>query len=88
VLCVFEKNEESDSWIVYLEELNMKLEGMIYIIANNQCLIHNLTKLTIKYELQMVLLKKQGGYKANPLEVNEMRNELNLQFERLNFKLE
>ena len=36
----------------------------------------------------MVLLEKRIGNKENPLEIREMRKELNLRFERLNVKSE
>jgi hypothetical protein len=42
-----------------------------------------LSDLTSDYELQMVLLEKIIGIKENPLEVNELCDELNPRFERL-----
>ena len=52
-------------------------------MTDDQFMIHLLNNLTSDYELQMVLLEKRIGNKDNPLEVDELREELNLRFERL-----
>jgi hypothetical protein len=49
----------------------------------DQFMIHVLNNLTSDYELQMVLLEKRIGSKANPLEADKLREELNLRFKRL-----
>jgi hypothetical protein len=72
------RNEDPDAWIITLEELRMKLEDMGSIMTDDQLLIHVLNNLTTDYELQMVLLEKRIGDKSNPLEVDELREELNL----------
>jgi gag-polypeptide of LTR copia-type/Zinc knuckle len=77
------RNEDPDAWITTLEELRMKLEDMGSIMTDDQFLIHVLNNLTTDYELQMVLLEKRIGDKSNPLEVDELREELNLRYERL-----
>ena len=77
------KNEDPDAWITTLEEFRMKLEDMGSAMTDDQFMIHVLNNLTSDYELQMVLLEKRIGNKENPLEVDELREELNLRFERL-----
>ena len=77
------KNEDPDAWITTLEELRMKLEDMGSAMTDDQFMIHILNNLTSDYELQMVLLEKRIGNKSNPLEVDELREELNLRYERL-----
>ena len=47
-------------------------------MTDDQFMIHVLKNLTSEYELQMVLLEKRNGNKANPLEGDELREELNL----------
>ena len=44
-------------------------------------MIHVLNNLTSNYELQMVLLEIGIGNKSNPLEVDELHEELNLHCE-------
>jgi hypothetical protein len=51
-------------------------------------MIHVLYNLTIDYGLQMVILEKRIGNKENPLEINKLREELNLRFERLTMQYE
>jgi gag-polypeptide of LTR copia-type len=75
------RNEDPDAWISTLEELRTKLEDMGSIMTDDQFLIHVLNNLTTDYELQMVLLEKRIGDKSNPLEVDELREELNLRYE-------
>ena len=77
------KNEDPDAWITTLEEFRMKLEDMGSAMTDDQLIIHVLNNLKIDYELQMVLLEKRIGNKDNPLDVDELREELNLRFERL-----
>ena len=61
----------------------MKLEDMRSAMTDDQFMIHVLNNLTSDYELQMVLLEKRIGSKANPLEADKLREELNLRFKRL-----
>ena len=49
-------------------------------------MIHVLNNLTADYELQVALLEKRIGSATDPLTVDELREELNLKFERLNLK--
>jgi hypothetical protein len=79
----FCKNEYPYAWITTLEEFRMKLEDMGSEMTDDQFMIHVLSDLTSDYELQMVLLEKIIGIKENPLEVNELCDELNPRFERL-----
>jgi septum formation topological specificity factor MinE len=61
----------------------MKLEDMGSIMTDDQFMIHVLSNLTSDNRLQMVLLEKRIGDKSNPLEVDDLRKELNLCYERL-----
>ena len=51
-------------------------------MTDDQFMIHVIINLTSDYELQMVLLGKRIGSKANPLKVDELHEELNLRFEK------
>ena len=76
------QNKETDTWTTALEEFRMKLDDMGSAITDDQFTIHALNNLTRDYELQIVLLEKSIGNKVNPLEVDELREELKLKFER------
>jgi Zinc knuckle len=55
----------------------MKLEDMGSSMTNDQFMNHVLIYLTSDYELQIVCLGKRIGDKANRLEVDELRDNLN-----------
>jgi hypothetical protein len=52
-------------------------------MTNDQFIVQALNSLTSDYKLQMLLLEKQIGNKDNPLSIEELKEELNLRFERL-----
>jgi hypothetical protein len=52
-------------------------------MTDDQFIIHVLKNPTHDHELQMVLLEKRIGKKEKSLEGNELREDLNLRFERL-----
>jgi gag-polypeptide of LTR copia-type len=77
------KNEDPEIWINNLEDLRIKLETMGSVMTDDQFIVQVLNSLTSDYELQMLLLEKQIGNKDNPLSIEELKEEFNLQFERL-----
>ena len=83
---VLKKKGDPDAWITQLEEMRMQLEEMSSTMSDDQFLIHILNNLTGDYELQVALLEKRIGNTSNPLTVDELREELNLKFERMNAK--
>ena len=80
------KGQDPDNWITYLEDIRTRLESMGSIITENQLLIHILNNLTSDYEMQVLLMEKRVGDKTNPLTLEELRDELNLKYERMNRK--
>ena len=66
--------------------MRMQLEEMGSTMSDDQFLIHVLNNLTGDYELQVALLEKRIGNSSNPLTVDELGEELNLNFERMNAK--
>jgi hypothetical protein len=67
----------------------MKLEELGSSITDNQFMIHILNKMTLDYDLQlalMELMERQINHKLSPLTVDEIRDDLNLRFKRLNMK--
>ena len=77
------KNEDPEIWINNLEDLRIKLETMGSVMTDDQFIVQVLNSLTSDYKLQMLLLEKQIGNKDNPLSIEELKEELNLRFERL-----
>jgi hypothetical protein len=82
------KNEDPDPWIPIFEQLRIELEDMGLSVTDHQFMIHVLKNITSDYELQLVLLENRIVNEKNMLEVNEIREELNLRFERLSIQSE
>ena len=81
-----QKNQDPEVWLTELEDLRMKLEDMGSSMSDNQFMIHILNNLTSDYELQLALMERRIGDKEKPLTIDEIRDELNLRFERLSMK--
>jgi hypothetical protein len=61
----------------------MRLEDLGSRISDHQFILHILNNMTDDYDLKM---EKRVTDKSNPLTINEIRDYLNLRFERLNEK--
>jgi hypothetical protein len=57
-------------------------------MTDDQFMVQVLNSLTNAYELQMLLLEKWIGSKENPLNIDELKEELSLRYERLSMKTE
>jgi gag-polypeptide of LTR copia-type len=79
-------NEDPEIWIKNIEDLRIKLETMGSSMTDDQFIVQVLNSLTSHYKLQMFLLVKQIESEDNPLSIEELIEELNLQFERLSTK--
>jgi hypothetical protein len=86
--CKLEKDEDPETWFTNLEALRLKLEVMGSFMTDDQFMIHVLNSLTNHYNLQVLLLEKQIGSKENPLNIDELKEELSLRYERLVMKTE
>ncbi len=64
----------------------MKLDELGSSISENQFILHILNNMTADYDLQLAMMEKRLNDKVNPLTVDEIRDDLNLRFERLNKK--
>ena len=82
------KNEDPEIWINNLEDLQVKLEVMGSEMTDEQFLIQVLNGLTKNYELQITLIENRIGDKMNPLSIDEVKEDLNLRYERLSSKSE
>jgi hypothetical protein len=64
----------------------MRLEELGSSISDNQFILHILNNMTKDYNLQLAMMEKRVTDKSNPLTIDEIRDNLNLRFERLNEK--
>jgi hypothetical protein len=80
------KGQDPEIWLTEFEDYQMKLEELGSSITDNQFMIHILNNMTLDYDLQLALMEKHINDKLNPLTVDEIRDDLNLRFERLNMK--
>jgi hypothetical protein len=80
------KGQDPEVWITEFEDLCVKLENMGSCITENQSMIHILNNLTSDYDLQLALMERRVGDDDKALTVEEVREKLNLRFERLNMK--
>jgi hypothetical protein len=66
----------------------MRLEELGSSISDNQFILHILKNMTDDYDLQLAMMEKRVTDKSNPLTIDDIRDDLNLRFERLNEKSE
>jgi gag-polypeptide of LTR copia-type len=79
-------NEDPEICINNLEDLRIKLKAMGSSMTDDQFIVQVLNSLTSDCKLQMLSLEKQIGSKDKPLSIEDLKEELNLQFERLSMK--
>ena len=84
--CALKKDQDPDVWITQLEDYRMKLEELGSSILDSQFILHVLNNMTSDYNLQLAMMEKRLNDKVNPLTIDEIRDDLNLRFERLNEK--
>jgi hypothetical protein len=80
-------SQDPEVWITELEDLRVKLENMGSCITENQYMIQILNNLTSDYDLQLALMETKVGDADKTFTAEEVREELNLRFERLNTKI-
>jgi hypothetical protein len=66
----------------------MSLEELGSSITDNQFILHILNNMKNDYDLQLAMMEKRVTDKYNPLTIDEIRDDLNLRFKRLNEKNE
>ena len=74
------KGKDPDNFITYMEDLRTRLEPMGWKVDDTQFLVKILNSLPDDYEYQMNDMEKRIG---NGLTIEDVREELNLRFERL-----
>jgi gag-polypeptide of LTR copia-type len=84
--CALKKCQGPDVCITELEDYRMKLDELGSSISENQFILHILKNMIAAYNLQLAMMENRLNDKMNPLTVDEIRDDLNLGFERLNEK--
>jgi hypothetical protein len=84
--CSLKKGQDLDIWSTELEDYRMRLEELGSSISDNQFILHILNNMTDDYDFQLAMMEKRVTDKSKPLTINEIRDNLNLKYERLNEK--
>jgi gag-polypeptide of LTR copia-type/Zinc knuckle len=80
------QGSDPDSFLTYLEEVRLKMEEMGPTISDTQFLLHVMNNLTHEYEMQVNRLERKIEDKVDPPSIEDLREKLSLQFERLNIR--
>jgi hypothetical protein len=75
-----EKDEDPETLIKNLEDLQLKFEVMGSLMTDDQFIVQVLNILKNDYKRQMLLLEKRIGSKENPLTIDELKEELSLRY--------
>jgi hypothetical protein len=84
--CSLKKGQDPDIWINELKDYRMRLDELGLSISDNQFILHILNNMKDDYDLQLAMMEKRVTDKSNPLTTDEIRDDSNLVFERLNEK--
>jgi hypothetical protein len=77
-------NQDPDVWLTELEDLRMQLMNAGSKMSEDELLEHVLNNLPKEYEVVVSKLEDRLGNSVNGLTIEDVRNELNLKFQRLN----
>jgi hypothetical protein len=78
--CSLKKGQDPNIWITELEDYRMRLGELGSSISDNQFILHILNNMTEDYDLQLAIMEKRVMDESNPLTINEIRDNVNLQF--------
>jgi hypothetical protein len=77
------KNVDPDIFITYLEDLRGRMYNMGSEMIDDHFILHVVNNITEDYMNQVENLEKKIGSVTDPLDIEDVREELNLKFERL-----
>jgi hypothetical protein len=80
------KKTDPDIFITYLEDVRNRMIKMNSSMTDNQFILHVMNNLTKDYEMQILKMEDKIGDGENALTIEDLRDELNLHFRRLNAK--
>ena len=78
------KKTDPDTFMTYLEDIRGRMEEMKSFMSDDQFLLHVLNNVSKEYETQVNNVEKRVGHATNPLDIEELRSDLCLRFERMN----
>ena len=74
---------DPDVYISIMEDIRYKMSENNYNMSDDQFLVHILNSLNQDYAVQINMMEKRLGLKVDPLTIEDMRDELTLQYSRL-----
>lgn len=77
------RNSDPDVFITELEDIRVRMEEMSSSMTDEQFMVYVVNNLTKDYEVSVDLMGRRIGASKNPLTVEELREELNLRYERI-----
>jgi translation initiation factor 2 alpha subunit (eIF-2alpha) len=77
----FRKGADLDVYITYLEDLRDHLEQMNWVVMETQFMVKVLNSLTLEYGTQVKLLEKRVNSGAEALTLEEIQEDLSLEYE-------
>ena len=78
------KRESPDEWITDLEEIQARLQqDFNHVISDEDVVIHILTGVTKEYRMQVSILEKRLNDTSNPLDIETLKTDLNMEYEKL-----
>jgi hypothetical protein len=80
------KKVDPNIFITYLDDVGGRMEDMGSQMTDNQFMMHILNNSTKDYEMQVLKLEDRIGSSTNGLEIEDLRDELSLRYERMNVR--
>ena len=75
---------DPETWIVYLEILQSRLNDMKYQVSDNHLMIHILLNLPEEYDTLVETMEKELNNSTYPLTIEGMKERLHAKWERMN----
>jgi hypothetical protein len=84
--CDLQTKQDPDEWLTELEDLRERLAATKLDMTDEAFLEHALSNVPQEYNIEVLLLEKRLGHTTSPLTIENLRDALNLKFERMNLK--
>jgi histone deacetylase 1/2 len=80
------KNMDPDIFITSLEDTRARMADMQSMMTDDQFILHVLNNLTDEYETLVEIMEKRIGSDSDPIDIEDIREDLSLKFERIQRK--
>jgi hypothetical protein len=84
--CALKKEQDPEISMTELEDMRMKLDELGSSVTDKMFMIHKLNNMTSDYDLQLAMMEKRINDSVSLLSIDEIWDDLNLLFEKLNTK--